>query len=681
MELVNRELSWLSFNERVLQESRDPKVPLVERMRFLGIYSNNMDEFFRVRVANVKRMISLKGKSDLVSGFDGTPSQLLEEIRDVVLRQQKEFEASYKELVEELSENQIFQLHEDKLNRAQKEELEHYFHSDLKHAIVPIILKAETPFPKLHDRSIYLAVRLQTAVKGKVFFALIEIPPNYERFYKIENQGKHYFILIDDIIRLNLESIFSIFAFESLEAYTFKFTRDAELNLDDDISVSFIEKIEKSIKLRKKGEPVRFVYDQRMPADLKNYLLKSLNLKAGTNAIPGGRHHNFKDFSKFPNFGNNHLIYDPMPPVAHPDLINIKSYLKTILGKDILLHFPYQRFDYVVDVLREAAIDPKVQSIKINVYRVAKDSQIINALLNAVSNGKEVVVVLELQARFDEENNMYWSERLKEHGARVIYGSQGLKVHSKLIAITRTSKNKEEMICFVGTGNFHEKTARIYSDLGLFTSNKEICQEVKKIFKLLENNIHRGIYRHMLVSPFNNRRKISGLIQQEIDNAKNGLPAAISLKLNNLVDNKMIYKLYDASRAGVKIRLIIRGVCCLVPGIKNLSENIEVISIVDRFLEHARFMIFENNGDPLYFLTSADWMERNLDKRIEAGTPLFDPAIKQEIQTIFDIQWKDNQKARIIDKKQKNKYKKPIQGEPPMQSQKVLYDYYQKKLF
>lgn len=679
MELINRELSWLSFNARVLQESMDAKVPLVERVRFLGIYSNNMDEFFRVRVANVKRMISLK--KNAVSGFPGTATELMEEIREVVLNQQKQFEASYRNLVEELAQNQIFQLHEDKLNRAQKDELMHYFHSDLKHAIVPIILSPETPFPKLHDKSIYLAVRLQTAIKGKVFFALIEIPPNYERFYRIENQGKHYFILIDDIIRLNLESIFSIFIFESLEAYTFKFTRDAELNLDDDISVSFIEKIEKSIKLRKKGEPVRFVFDQRMPADLKNYLLKSLNLKAGINAIPGGRHHNFKDFSRFPDFGNNNLIYDPMLPVEHPDLRNVKSYLKVIMEKDILIHFPYQRFDYLVDILREAAIDPKVRSIRINLYRVAKDSQIVNALLNAVSNGKEVVVILELQARFDEENNMYWAERLKEHGARVIYGVQGLKVHSKLLLISRFSKGKTQLISFIGTGNFHEKTARVYTDLALFTSNNELCLEVKKIFRLLENNIERGLYKNLLVSPFNNRRKINNLIQKEINHAKHGLKAGISLKINNLVDNKLIAKLYEASAAGVKIRLIVRGVCCLVPKVKGLSENIEVISIVDRFLEHSRFMIFDNIDKPVYYLTSADWMERNLDKRIEVGVPILDPDIQHEIQTIFDIQWKDNQKARIIDKKQKNKYRKPASGEPLVHSQKALYEYYQKKLF
>lgn len=678
MELKNRELSWLSFNERVLQESMDEKVPVIERIRFLGIYSNNMDEFFRVRVANIKRMISLK--KNAVAGFKGTANELLEEIRHIVMVQQKDFEASYKQLVEVLAGNDIFQLHEDKLNAMQKQELTNYFHQDLKHAIVPIILNEETPFPKLHDKSIYLAVRLQTAVKSKVFYALIEIPPNYDRFYIIENQDKHYFILIDDIIRLNLESIFSIFDFVSLEAYTFKFTRDAELNLDDDISVSFYEKIEKSLKLRKKGEPVRFVYDQRMPSDLKNYLLKALNLKAGTNAIPGGRHHNFKDFGSFPSFGKQELKYDLMPPVSHPDLINKRSLLKAIFEKDILLHFPYQRFDYVVDILREAAIDPKVKSIKINIYRVARDSQIINALINAVSNGKEVVVIFELQARFDEENNMYWSERLREHGAQVIYGVQGLKVHSKLISIQRISKGKSQFISFIGTGNFHEKTAKIYTDLGLFTTNEDICQEVRKVFRLLENNIERGVYKHLLVSPFNNRRKINAFIQREIEWAKKGLNARIQIKINNLVDAKIIEKLYAASSAGVKIRLIVRGVCCLVPGVKGMSENIEVISIVDRFLEHTRFMIFENNGNPTYVITSADLMERNLDRRVEVGTTIFDPSIQQELKTIFEIYWSDNQKARIIDKKQKNKYRKVGESDVLIQSQGEMYRYYSNKL-
>lgn len=677
MELINRELSWLSFNARVLQESKDPSVPLVERMRFLGIYSNNMDEFFRVRVANLKRMMVLK-KSE-VTGFQGSVQDLMEVIRKTVMHQQKEFESSYRNLIEELEKNNIYQLDDGNLNEAQREELIHFFHNDLKHEIVPVMLTNETPFPKLHDKSIYLAVRLQTIVKSKALFALIEIPPHYNRFYKIENEGNHYFILIDDIIRLNLESIFSIFEFESLEAYTFKFTRDAELNLDDDLSVSFIEKMEKSIKLRKKGEPVRFVYDQHMPADLRAYLLKSLNLKGGDNMIPGGKYHNFKDFSSFPDFGKSNLVYDAKPPLNHQDFNNVRSYLKTILEKDILLHFPYQRFDYVIDTLREAAIDPKVKSIKINIYRLAKNSQIINALLNAVSNGKQVVVILELQARFDEANNMYWAELLREHGAKVIFGVQGMKVHSKLIAITRASKGKESMICFVGTGNFHEKTSRVYTDLGLFTANPQLCMEVKKVFKLLENNIDRGVYKHLLVSPFNNRRKIALLIQKETANAHAGLPSLIQIKVNNLVDPALIEKLYRASSAGVKIQIIVRGICCLVPGIKNMSANIEVISIVGRFLEHSRFMIFGNNNQPLYYITSADLMERNLDKRIEVGIPIVESSIQATIQNVFNTQWKDNQKARIIDKKQRNKYRK-TSGDTVFNSQNELYRHYQLKL-
>lgn len=677
MELVNRELSWLSFNERVLQEALDENVPLIERMRFLGIYSNNMDEFFRVRVANIKRIISIKKNS--VQGFEGTASELLEDIRAEVLTQQKKFENCYHDIIEKLKTENIFQLTESNLTENQKKELSQFFHSDLKHEIVPIILNPKSPFPKLRDKNIYLAVRLVKDTNEKTIFALIQIPSNYNRFYQIKQDDKSYFILIDDIIRLHLDSIFSIFDVKEVEAFTFKFTRDAELNLDDDLSVSFIEKMEQSLQNRKKGEPVRFVYDHKMPLDLKNYLLKSLNLKAGLNAIPGGRYHNFKDFSGFPDFGNKSLVYQKLPALDHPELINVKSYLDIFSKKDVLLHFPYQKFDYVVDTIREASIDPSVKCIKINVYRVAHNSQIMNALLNAVSNGKEVVVIFELQARFDEENNLYWAERMKEQGARVIYGIQGLKVHSKLLKITRMYKGKEQIISFIGTGNFHEKTAKIYSDVGLFTSNTGICQEVRKVFRLMENNIDRGVYRNLLVSPFNNRRKLTSLIQQEIENAKKGLPTGICIKINNLVDVKMIDKLYQASNAGVKIKMQVRGVCCLVPGIKGQSENIEVRSIVDRFLEHARFFIFENNNDPLYFISSADWMERNLDKRVEVGVPILDPSLQNELQTIFGLQWADNQKSREVDKKLKNKYHKN-NLENQVRSQMALYNYYLDKL-
>ena len=677
MELINRELSWLSFNQRVLQEALDKRVPVVERLRFLGIYSNNMDEFFRVRVANIKRIISIKKNS--VQGYKGTAAELLEDIREEVVEQQKQFQACYQEILKELEKNDIYQLTENNLTDKQRSELIHFFQSELKHEIVPIILNPKNPFPKLRDKNIYLAVDMHKEGVKKSYFALIQIPSTFPRFYQIHEEGKSYFILIDDIIRLNLDSIFSILEMSKIQAYTFKFTRDAELNLDDDLSTSLIEKMEISLQNRKKGEPVRFVFDSTMPSDLKNYLLKSLNLKSGLNAIPGGRYHNFKDFSSFPDFGKAHLVNQKLIPLEHPDLIDTKSYLETYAQKDVLLHFPYQKFDYVVDTIREAAIDPTVKSIKINVYRVAHNSQIMNALLSAVSNGKQVVVIFELQARFDEENNLYWSERMKEQGAKVIFGINGLKVHSKLLKITRVVKGKEQIVSFLGTGNFNERSAKIYSDLGLFTSNPIICNEVRKVFKLMENNIERGVYRNLLVSPFNNRRKLSELIQEEIKNAKKGLPAKISLKINNLVDSKMIEKFYQASCAGVKIHMIVRGVCSLVPGVKGVSENIEVVSIVDRFLEHARFFIFENNGAPLYYITSADLMERNLDKRIEVGTPILEPRLQKEIQVIFDTQWSDTTKSRIITKKLANKYKE-LDDQEPVRSQMKLYDHYKQLL-
>jgi polyphosphate kinase len=676
MELVNRELSWLSFNERVLQEAMDNRVPIIERLRFLGIYSNNMDEFYRVRVANVKRLVSIKNAT--VQGYKGSASDLLEDIREEVMKQRKMFDKTYLEILEQLEKEGVYQLTEHNLSEEHKRELTHFFHSDLKHEIVPIILNPKNPFPKLQDKHIYLAVRLKKSSSKKIQYAYIQIPSNYKRFYHINEGERNYFIIIDDIIRLHLDAIFSIFEADELEAFTFKFTRDAELNLDDDLSVSYIEKMEKSLQNRKKGEPVRFVYDRHMPEDLKKYLLKSLNLKDGLNAIPGGRYHNFKDFADFPDFGKKELIYEKLPPLDHPDLVNAKRYLEVFDKKDVLLHFPYQKFDYVVDTLREAAIDPDVKSIKINVYRLAKNSQIMNALLNAVSNGKEVVVIFELQARFDEENNLYWAERMREQGAKVIFGVPGLKVHSKLLKITRVVKGKEQIIAFVGTGNFNEKTARIYSDIGVFTTNKSICQEVRKVFNLMENNMERSTYRSLLLSPFNSRRKLTSLIQNEIDNAKKGLKSGIKIKINNLVDDGMIEKLYQASDAGVKIQMNVRGVCSLVPGKKH-AKNIEVISIVDRFLEHARFIIFENNGNPLYYISSADWMERNLDKRIEVGAPILDEVLQNELQTIFGIQWSDNQKSRIVDKKLQNEYK-TNDLDTPVRSQMALYEYYQNLL-
>ena len=675
MELINRELSWLAFNERVLQEAMDPKVPIVERMRFLGIYSNNLDEFFRVRVANIRRIIGVQKKQ--IAGFSGTPTELYNEIRKTVMKQQLKFESTYQQLLSELEKHSIFHVDDTNCSGTMLVELSNYFNTKLKHAIVPIILEKSTPFPRLKDSSIYLAVRMLSENKKTVKFALIKIPSEFPRFYRIKEGEKEYVLLLDDIIRLHLKNIFSIFTFDTVEAYTFKFTRDAELNLDDDLAFTLIEKIEKSLKQRKKGKPVRFVYDEKMPKDLLDHLLKSLNLKFGINTIPGGKYHNFKDFMSFPSFEHPEFLYPAQPPVNHPDLEGQKSLIKTILAKDVLLHFPYQRFDYVVDVLREAAIDPKVTFIKINVYRVAAHSQIMNALMAAVLNGKNVTVVLELQARFDEENNVFWANNLRENGAKVIYGVQDLKVHSKLMQITRVSNRQEQLITYVGTGNFNEKTALIYSDISLLTANVAISREVKKVFRLLENNLDRGIFKELIVSPFNTRRKFNALIDQEIAFAKKDLPASIRIKINNLTDPKLIDKLYEASQAGVKIQMIIRGICGLVPGVKGMSENIKVISLVDRYLEHARFFIFRNNGNPIYYISSADWMERNLDKRIEVACPIVDPKIQLEIDTVFNYQWKGTVKVREIRKDLKNTYRRP--KAKPFHAQVELYNYYKNK--
>lgn len=672
MLLFNRELSWLAFNERVLQEALDEKNPIAERMRFLGIYSNNMDEFYRVRAAYVRRMIAVGKRS--VLGFDGTPKQLFEAIRQVVIKQQKKFQIAYKKLLRELETENIFHVDDTKLNEEQSVELSNYFHLKLKHAIVPIMLNARTPFPKLKDTGIYLAIKIEQKKKQRKRFALIQIPEEFSRFYRMTDGDKQYVILLDDIIRLNLHAIFSIFSYDSIMAYTFKFSRDAELDLDDDISSSFMEKIEKSIKKRKLGEPVRFVYDEAMPEDLLSYLLKRLNLELGLNTIAGGKYHNFKDFMSFPTFERTDFTFPRRPPNAHPELDRQASLIRRVLRKDIMIHFPYQRFDYLVDLLRESAIDPKVKSIKINVYRVARYSQVMNALMNAVKNGKSVNVVIELQARFDEENNLYWANTLREAGAKVSFGAEGIKVHSKLIQIERGSANGIKRISYIGTGNFHEGNAKIYEDIGFFTADETIGNEVNEVFRVLLGQVVQPSFEKLIVSPYNTRKKIIELIKFEMKQAKSGAPSGIRLKLNNLVDSDLIRHLYEANNAGVKIDILCRGICCLVPGIDGVSENIHVRSIVGRYLEHSRFMVFHHGGEQQYFISSADWMERNLDKRIEVMCPIEEPRLKQRLEDIFGILWKGNVKSRIIDQYQTNRYYR--NGKKGFHSQEQLYEYY-----
>ncbi|MEX1191210.1 MAG: polyphosphate kinase 1 [Brumimicrobium sp.] len=674
--MINRELSWLSFNERVLQESMDKSVPLIERLRFLGIYSSNLDEFFRVKVANINRMIAVKNQK--VEGYSGTPKSLLGEVQKTIKSQRRFFDISYQRLLKEMEEHNIFHLNETNIPASIEDELFNHYNQVIKQDIVPIMLEKKRKFPRLRDKEIYLAVKLISGSKNKVRYALIQIPSQHERFITFQRDEITYVLILDDIIRLYLRQIFSIFEVKEAKAYTFKFTRDAELNLDDDFSVSMYDKMEETIKQRKRGEPLRFIYDQEMDTGLLAYLKKSIGISIDDHVAPGGRYHNFKDLMRFPDFGRPELLYPSHVPLEDPEMKNQTSIIKTILEKDVFLHYPYQKFDHLVDFLREAAIDPKVTEIKISIYRVAKRSQVINALINAIKNGKFVTVVVELQARFDEENNMYWSNILREHGAKVIYGIPGLKVHSKIVQVTRLNGKTEQYLAHIGTGNFNGDTAKIYADFSLFTSRPEITKEIKKVFNLLENNIQRGIYKNIFVSPLNTRRKFIELINQEILNAKRGLDARIEIKLNNLVDSKLINKLYDASKSGVKIKIILRGICCLIPQKKGLSENIEVISIVGRYLEHGRFFIFHNNGKPKYFISSADWMTRNLDKRIEVTTPIFNEKIQSEIRNVFDIMWKDNVKARIIDEFQKNKYVNSEEGEEPWNAQQKLIEYYNK---
>ncbi|MBV6485442.1 MAG: Polyphosphate kinase [Flavobacteriales bacterium] len=672
--IINRDLSWLSFNERVLQEAEDESVPLIERIRFLGIFSNNLDEFFRIRVAANKRLVEAKIKS--IEHEEDSPKEILKKINKKTIQLQQHFEEVYQTLFKELEKEHIFFINEKNILDEHVTFINSYFEDVVRPTLVPIMLHKKNPFPKLKGKSIYFAIKL-TQPNNSVDFSIMEIPSLVlPRFITLPDiNEKKYIILLDDIIRYKLDSIFAIFNYKKIEAFTIKVTLDAELDIDQDISQSILDKISKSLKSRKTAQPVRFVYDETIPEDLLAYILSRNKSHKGDSIIPGGRYHNFKDFIDFPNVGGKHLRAEKLHPYKHRDLINKMSVFAEIDKKDILLNYPYQSFNHLIDLLREAAIDPKVTSIKINLYRVAKNSKVINALINAAKNGKSVTVVIELRARFDEEANINWSTKLMDEGIHVIFGFPNLKVHSKLILITRKKGAKTTRYAHVGTGNFHEINAAIYCDTSLLTKDPKITEEVNKVFQLFKNSLERPTFKHLIVSPFNARRRLNLLIDNEIKNAKLGKPAYMLVKLNNLVDNEMIKKLYQASNAGVKIQLIIRGICSLVPGLKGFSENIEVISIIDRFLEHSRLMIFCNGGDELYYLSSADWMSRNIDRRIEVGCPIYDKSLQKTIKDMLTIQLADNTKARLITKSQDNAYKK-LNTKKPKRSQIELYNYY-----
>jgi polyphosphate kinase len=655
---INREISWLSFNERVLQEAADTTVPLLERLKFLGIYSSNLDEFFSVRVGTLKRVINagIKAKADLGE----SPKKILRKIQDEVLRQRDRFDKIFSGLKCELEEQHIFIIHEKQLSESQQQFVNSYFYKDVWPRLVPIMLDSSAGFPYLKNRVIYLAIYLvRHREPADKKYALIEVPADIlPRFIQLPVTGKkRNVIMLDDVIRFGLKDIFGIFDMDTVDAYTIKLTRDAELDIDDDVTKSFFEKISKSIKKRKMGQPVRFVYDRQMPEDLLNFILEQNHLEGFENIIPGGRYHNARDFMKFPDLRFPAFKYKKLDPVPHRHLHSQRSLFKVIRKTDILLHYPYQSFYYIIDLLREAAIDPQVTSIKISLYRLAEKSSIVNALVNASRNGKSVTVVMELQARFDEEANIHWTKKLEEADVKLIDGVPGLKVHAKLCLITRVENGKIMKYANIGTGNFNETTATLYSDHTLLTSDKKIANEVEKLFEFLENNYKSFTYRHLIVSPLYMRKRFEKLIKNEIKNAKEGTESYIYIKLNNLVDRDMTKKLYKASRAGVKIRLIVRSICSLVPAIPGLSDNIEAISIVDKYLEHSRIFIFCNGGKEKYFISSADWMIRNLDNRVEVAVPIYDEAIQAELKRFFEIQFSDTRKARIINAAQDNSYR------------------------
>lgn len=682
---IDREKSWLTFNARVLQEANDANVPLLDRFRFLGIFSNNLDEFFRVRYAAIRRMSLESAESEKILGVKA--EQLLKEITEIVIEQQSESLRILSEIEKKLELENIFIINEKDISKEQENFIHDYFIQKVSPALVTIMLNDLEEFPLLKDTSGYLAVKL--VMNGSELFnnkakeiryAVVEIPNTINRFVVLpSNSEKQYIILLDDVIRYNLNNIFNIFDYESISAHMIKITRDAQLEFDSDLSKSLIEKISSSVKDRRVGEPVRFVYDQAIGKDTLDFFLRGMRIDSSDSIIPGGRYHNRRDYMSFPNLGRYDLLYRENVPLPISGLSLEGSILEKIKKKDYLLYAPYQSFSYIIKFLREAALDPKVASIKITLYRLAKNSQIVSSLINAAKNGKKVTVQIELQARFDEESNISYSEQMQTEGIELIFGVKGLKVHSKICVIERIEDGKVKRYGLISTGNFNENSAKVYTDVTLFTSNTEILKDASKIFDFFDVNYRVHRYKHLIVSPHYTRGKFNKLIEREISNALLGKEAYIKLKMNSISDFKMTDKLYEASNAGVKIQLIIRGICCLIPGIKGLSENIEAISIVDNYLEHSRIYIFANAGDPDVFISSADFMTRNLDARVEVTCPIYDEDIKKELIETFEIGWKANVKARIHSNDLANKYRRRG-DEKPFRAQLEMYNYYQNKL-
>ena len=676
-EYFAKELSWLSFNERVLQEAKDKNNPIIERMRFLGIFSNNLDEFFRVRVADVKRRILLNKLPD--ANFE-EDEILLSEIQKKVLQLGKKFNHIHQQVLTDLNHHNIHVSRPDELSEFHLNWLKNYFHDHVLQHTSPILLNENKDFSTyINDTMTYLFVEMSDE---KSYYAMLEVPTDrVDRFINLppEKPRRHKtIVMLDDVITYFLNDVFSsFFSYKSIAGYAIKLTRDAEYNLDDELEAGLLDKMSKGLKQRIYAEPVRLVYDQAMPENMLKVMKKRLGVTHHDALIPGGRYRNFRDFISFPNVGRQYLENKPLPALQSSAFNKHASVFDAISEQDILLYYPYHTFNHVLEYVRQAAFDPKVTQIKVNIYRVASKSRLISSLINAAQNGKLVTVMVELKARFDEQNNIEWAKVLSSAGIKVIFGIPALKVHSKLCVVHRKEKGQIVKYAHIGTGNFHEKTAKIYTDFSLFTRHTGICEESDSVFRFIESSYKPFKFDYLMLSPINARETLLNLINNEIDHVKNNKPGKITVKINNLVDKELVDRLYLAGQIGVKIRIIVRGMCSLIPGVPKLSDNIKVISIVDRFLEHPRVMVFGNNGDEKVFISSADWMTRNLDHRVEVGVPILDVKLKRLIVDILELQFKDRTKARIIDSEQKNAYVRRG-NRKKIRSQIAIYDYLKK---
>ncbi|MBT7458731.1 MAG: polyphosphate kinase 1 [Flavobacteriaceae bacterium] len=680
---VNREISWLDFNARVLQEAKDENVPLIDRLRFIGIFSNNLDEFYKVRYATVKRIARVEEAKNKVFG-DRPAEVLLQEITQKTIDLQKESLEILNSLHAALEKENIFFVNETEVNEEQQVFINTHFSQEIGPSLVTLMLNDIQSISRIKDSNAYLAVRLELVTESHPYldpvqYALIEIPSSLNRFVVLPSvKGKTQVMMLDDLIRTQLSTIFDVFQCNKMEAHMVKFSRDAELDIDDDFSKSYVEKVAESVKDRSHGEAVRFVYDKEIAEDTLSLLLNRLEIDNRDSVINGGRYHNRRDYMNFPDLGRTDLRYQPLEPLPIVDFDLNRSMFSQIAVKDRLMATPYHSFAYLVKFLREAAIDPKVKSISITIYRLSKLSNVASSLVQAARNGKRVTVQIELQARFDEAANIRYAEEMKKEGIRLIFGVPGLKVHSKICIVHRLEGDKLKLYGIVSTGNFNESTAKLYTDYTLFTAYQPILKEVDKVFQFLDASYRINKYKHLVISPHKTASYFTSLIKSEIKNVESGKKGMIRLKMNSLTNYSMVESLYNASRSGVKIQLIIRGVCCLIPGVKGMSENIEVISVVDKFLEHTRLMIFENDGNPHVFISSADWMTRNIENRVEVSCPIYDAEIKSDLIANFWMTWNDNAKARILNGTTPNMYKSS--SDKRQRSQIEIYNHYKNKL-